>query len=289
MNVRIATILTTIFFGFVFFFLFDAIRSEDVEPSEIKEPVIYLALTIGLPLLIYAIWTARIRKKRNYFDRGLVPPGLKQSRYNVIEIYVRLSARFIQIDHEYGKEKIAYIRHFFARKGFEEVRDLGLMLSSIDRPIKVESATSWLKTYHKSPEKRAIVIDFLFGLIVIDGEISGRELRLLKEVSDALSVDSSIFDQLYSKHKPKKRSSKSSQQQKTQSVFTKSNRDHYGEVLGVTRSSSMDEIKKKYRTLVKQFHPDRFMNANESDKKKAHENFLEIQEAFEYFERIKKR
>src|ERR1700757_3636383 len=52
-------------------------------------------------------------------------------------------------------------------------------------------------------------------------------------------------------------------------------RDYY-EVLGVARSSSPDEVKKAYRKLAIQFHPDK----NPGDKK-AEEKFKELSEAYE--------
>lgn len=51
-------------------------------------------------------------------------------------------------------------------------------------------------------------------------------------------------------------------------------RDYY-EILGVQRNSSLDEIKKAYRKLAMQYHPDR----NPGDKK-AEEKFKEIAEAY---------
>ena len=52
-------------------------------------------------------------------------------------------------------------------------------------------------------------------------------------------------------------------------------RDYY-EVLGVSKSSSKDEIKKAYRTLARKYHPD----VNQGDKN-AEEKFKEVKEAYE--------
>src|SRR6187399_1214658 len=54
-----------------------------------------------------------------------------------------------------------------------------------------------------------------------------------------------------------------------------SKRDYY-EILGVTKPSSADEIKKAYRKVAMQFHPDR----NPGDKV-AEEKFKEAAEAYE--------
>ncbi len=51
-------------------------------------------------------------------------------------------------------------------------------------------------------------------------------------------------------------------------------RDYY-EVLGVTKSSSSEEIKKSYRQLAKKYHPDVCKEAN------AEEKFKEVQEAYD--------
>lgn len=59
-------------------------------------------------------------------------------------------------------------------------------------------------------------------------------------------------------------------------------RDVY-EVLGVSRSSSDDEIKKAYRKLAKQYHPDINKAAN------AEEKFKEVQEAYDILSDEKKR
>src|SRR4028118_1169454 len=62
-----------------------------------------------------------------------------------------------------------------------------------------------------------------------------------------------------------------------------SKRDYY-EILGVSKSASTDEIKKAYRKVAMQFHPDR----NPGDKA-AEEKFKEAAEAYEILSDADKR
>lgn len=61
-----------------------------------------------------------------------------------------------------------------------------------------------------------------------------------------------------------------------------SKRDYY-EILGVSKSASKEEIKKSYRSLAKQYHPDRNRSSDAESK------FKEVQEAYEVLSDDQKR
>ena len=56
-------------------------------------------------------------------------------------------------------------------------------------------------------------------------------------------------------------------------------KDYY-KILGVEKNASEEAIKKAYKKLAMQFHPDRLVNKSEAEKKEAEEKFKEISEAY---------
>ncbi len=59
-------------------------------------------------------------------------------------------------------------------------------------------------------------------------------------------------------------------------------------ILGVTKNSSSTQIKRAYKKLVMQYHPDRFVNQPIRQQDKATEMFIKIQAAYELVKRVKK-
>ena len=72
----------------------------------------------------------------------------------------------------------------------------------------------------------------------------------------------------------------SSYQRNTSSTYT-TDKSKYYSILGVSRGASQDEIKKAYRKLAKEHHPDRFVNSSESEKKYHENKMKEINDAYE--------
>lgn len=57
-------------------------------------------------------------------------------------------------------------------------------------------------------------------------------------------------------------------------------KDYY-DLLGIEKTASDSEIKKAYRKLAMKYHPDKFSNASEKEKKEAENKFKEINEAYQ--------
>ena len=72
----------------------------------------------------------------------------------------------------------------------------------------------------------------------------------------------------------------SSGYQRTTNTYT-TDKSKYYSILGVSRGASQDEIKKAYRKLAKEHHPDRFVNSSDSEKKYHENKMKEINDAYE--------
>ena len=68
--------------------------------------------------------------------------------------------------------------------------------------------------------------------------------------------------------------------QRTTNTHT-TDKSKYYSILGVSRGASQDEIKKAYRKLAKEHHPDRFVNSSDSEKKYHENKMKEINDAYE--------
>ena len=60
-----------------------------------------------------------------------------------------------------------------------------------------------------------------------------------------------------------------------------SNKKDYYELLGLTKSSNKDDIKKSYRKLASKYHPDKLSDKTDSEIKDSEQMFKQIKEAYE--------
>jgi len=60
---------------------------------------------------------------------------------------------------------------------------------------------------------------------------------------------------------------------------------YYGEIFNLQGKVTKDDIRKRYRELMKTYHPDKMTHAKESEKKAAEEKVKKINEAYEYFKK----
>lgn len=97
------------------------------------------------------------------------------------------------------------------------------------------------KLFQDSPETLEHVLDALFHIASADGMIHEGELEYLRDVADIFGFDGARFEQIAA-----------------QFIMGDGGRDPYL-VLGLVPEASNEEIKRVYRRLILEHHPDRLM------------------------------
>ena len=69
------------------------------------------------------------------------------------------------------------------------------------------------------------------------------------------------------------------------SIIQQHDEQHYARILGLHGPTTPDEIRKKYRELVAQYHPDKVANLGPKLKTVAEEEMKKINEAYGYFKK----
>ena len=121
-------------------------------------------------------------------------------------------------------------------------------------------------------------VSFLLNLAYIDGNFSDSERATIERISDAFGLSraslQSIINRFDSFYK-----TQNNEQNLTQ-------KDPY-EVLGLLDNADFSEVKKRYRELVKKYHPDILMGRGESYEmiEKSTRKLQEINEAYEMIKR----
>ena len=177
-------------------------------------------------------------------------------------------AKLTKADGRISPEEIQAVENFM-------VHDLNLSPESkrfatqvfntaIDSPTVFQDfATQFYHHFQHQPQLLDVMIDVLLRVSFSDGTLSDSEEKLIKSAAR-------IFH--FSEHKYRELKSRYA-----------SDFERYYAILGTDSSASDDEIKKQYRELVKEYHPDTIASKGlpEEFTEFAHDKFREIQEAYE--------
>jgi len=138
----------------------------------------------------------------------------------------------------------------------------------------IEIAEKYFKLTKRDYEKRLKVLEYLLNLAFIDNDFSKTEFMITEDISNALQIKKSDFETMIARFE--------------QYYAAKENEKHLSverayQVLGVDANDEMGVIKKRYRQLVKENHPDIVtgQGASQSIIDEATKKLQEINEAYE--------
>ena len=125
-------------------------------------------------------------------------------------------------------------------------------------------------------EPRLILLELIYQIVHLKQPPPENELRLAREIANRLQI--STYDQ-------RTIEAKFMYRQRQEAATAASQEEHYYAVLGLQQGADFVEIKKAYRKLSMQYHPDKVGHLGEEFKNVAEEKMKEINVAYGYFEK----
>ena len=119
------------------------------------------------------------------------------------------------------------------------------------------------QVFQKEPQLRMMFFEMLFAVALADGVLHPAEEKILRAAPAMIGLHGDIYDTV-----------------KRQFV---SDLSHHYAVLGLDSDADMSAVKKAYRKLVSEYHPDKIVSKGlpEDFMTFAEEKFREINEAYE--------
>ena len=138
-------------------------------------------------------------------------------------------------------------------------------------------ARQYKDRFRLSQDAAAAKISFLLNLAYIDGEFSKSERNIIEQIASGFGLDESIFEAILARFEAfydQRQTRRNPYEMRTKSPYA---------VLGLKEGAPFDEVKKRYRELVKKYHPDILMGRGESEEmiECSTRKLQEINEAYE--------
>ncbi len=177
-------------------------------------------------------------------------------------------AKIARADGRVTRDEIAAIEKFMQeelRLGFQS-RQVAVRIfeTALNAPDSFDDyARQFYEAFHGNPQLLEFMLDILMRVAMADGRVSPEEERLVRSAALIFGFSEQHFDHLRSRFR--------------------SVDDSAYSILGVGRDASNEEVKHRYRTLVKEYHPDRIAAKGlpEEFTRFAQDKFREIQSAYE--------
>ena len=186
---------------------------------------------------------------------------------------LRICSLLIKSDGSVDKNEVDTVRDFFKRTyGSTKTNLLFKTLKSSElRNYTLDQLIDIIKN-NMVPTKYYSIIQLLYAVAAADGEISPAEDEFIWVVGIELNFTRGRLESIKNQFIKVKTKSKKYDQKTLQFLG----------VLGLKGGVEMSEIKKAYRTLAKEFHPDKLAGMSQGIQDLAKEKFQLIQEAYEY-------
>lgn len=209
-----------------------------------------------------------IKRKVSEYEQGQT-----EARKNFVSLLVHILVKIAQFDGTATKAELQTISNFFRIHLHYNQEQMFWVKELIkDASSNTDSLETLLSQFRESfaYEPRLILVELVYQVLFTNHHVSDQELELARNIAEYLNI--SYYDLLRIQNKYIHR---------RQAAVTKE-QDYY-EILGVEAGADFEQIKKAYRKLSMQYHPDKVGHLGEEFRNVAEEKMKEINSAYHHF------
>ena len=222
----------------------------------------------------HGIDKAKIKNNQNY-NRKI---SKNESEQVFATGVIALAAKLAKIDGKVTKDEVDTFKRIFDFPN-DDIKLISKLYNSAKKdPNNYQSYAKQLKDCLLDKKVLQEILNALFAIAYADKQLHYKEEKMLVEISEIFGVSKEDFDRVKSVYKNKT----SSVQDKLQKSYA---------LLGVSESDSLDNIKKKYRNIIKDYHPDRIQGKGLPDEfiKFANKKLVDFNEAYNEIKKQKEK
>lgn len=230
----------------------------------------------GLLLLIAAFWgfSYYVRRRVSTYEASQT-----ESHNRFVFLLVNILVKIAQVDGHFTRAELNTILNFFQyhlRYNQDQMYWVKqLVKEARNSPTDLRRLLEEFRTGF-AYEPRLILLELIYQIIYTKQPPPAEELRLAREIAQLLEI--TVYDQRTIEAKYMYR-------QRQEAASAGQLEEQYYAVLGLEKGADFAEIKRAYRQLSMQYHPDKVGHLGEEFQKVAEEKMKEINVAYEYFEK----
>lgn len=258
-----------------------------------------IAFIMPWPLTFLSVFLiGTLPRKIQKFPSHIRHHSAFEGKNPIIASIMTLSAMIAKADGNVTKEEVRYIREFI-------IKTFGISASELNNyadcfeygknhPEEYTIFTNVISQYYKTRGDIIFALAFMFIGIAYQegGNLEAKEIQT-KKIILALGISDYHYQQFRAAYMAQSQGYSYEYNQYNQRPFGQPSQEDlvkkYSEVLGVSEDANLAEIKKAYRKLAKEYHPDKLAADSVPPEyiEFANQKMIEINEAYEYLEKVK--
>ncbi|MCB0483031.1 MAG: TerB family tellurite resistance protein [Flavobacteriales bacterium] len=174
-----------------------------------------------------------------------------------------LSAAVMKADGVVKKSELDYVKKFLVKQFGEHhaLEMLKVLKQILERDIPLYEVCTQIAGQMREYAHRLSILQYLFGIANADGHVDENELQVIAQIAAWCGISDSDF-------------------QSIKAMYVEDTANYY-HILGIEKAATETEIKKAYRKLAIEFHPDKVATLGSEYQEFAKEKFQKVQEAYD--------